>query len=287
MNIMATSKNKIVEVLAYAREVSIRHGHTRKYAKHLVALAIKQMMQLTDRELAVFLSENDIGKILNYKQHFNFTIFSKVRKESAQIIRELFELFAYQKTKAKQARLFAIDSTDIPAFSLKDKDARCGHRTPPKKEQNLIKNKEKTLFYGYKLHVIVDADTELPIAVTVATANRHDKKFFHLLYNKVKQLFGINPFNNVKLLADAAYDATDIYQELHYDNVKPVIAINGRGFYKSSIPKDPEYGRRWAVERVFSRLKEVFGLAKNKFIGIGKVMVHAYACLIAYLIKYL
>ena len=35
-NMIATSKNKIVEVLAHAREVSIRHGHTRKYAKHLV-----------------------------------------------------------------------------------------------------------------------------------------------------------------------------------------------------------------------------------------------------------
>jgi len=46
---IATSKNKIVEVLAYAREVSIRHRRTRKYAKHLVALAIKQMMHLTDR----------------------------------------------------------------------------------------------------------------------------------------------------------------------------------------------------------------------------------------------
>jgi len=37
----------------------------------------------------------------------------------------------------------------------------------------------------------------------------------------------------------------------------------------------------------FSRLKEVFGLAKNRSIGIGEVMLHAYACLIAYLIKYL
>jgi len=35
---IATSKNKIVEVLAYAREVSIR-GHTRKYAKHLVLVS--------------------------------------------------------------------------------------------------------------------------------------------------------------------------------------------------------------------------------------------------------
>jgi len=54
---IATSKNKIVEVLAYAREVSIRRGHTRKYAKHLVALAIRQIMNLTDRELAEFLSK--------------------------------------------------------------------------------------------------------------------------------------------------------------------------------------------------------------------------------------
>jgi len=284
---MTTSKNKILEVLAYAREVSIRRGHTKRYAKHLVALAIKQIMHLTDRELAEFLSKSEIGRLLNYKQHFDFTIFSKVRKESAQIIKELFEILVYQKMKGKQARLFAIDSTDIPAFSLKDKDARCGHRTPSKKEQNLIKNKEKTLFYGYKLHAITDADTELPIAVTVAPANRHDKKFFHFLYNKVKQLFRIGPFDNVKLLADAAYDATDIYQELHYDNVKPVIAINGRGFYKSSTPKDPEYGKRWAIERVFSRLKEVFGLSKNRLVGIDKVAVHIYSCLIAYLIKYL
>jgi len=85
-NMIATSKNKIVEVLAYAREVSIRHGHTRKYAKHLVALAIKQMMHLTDRELAEFLSESEIGRILNYKRQFNFTIFSKLRKEPTQIM---------------------------------------------------------------------------------------------------------------------------------------------------------------------------------------------------------
>ena len=54
-----------------------------------------------------------------------------------------------------------------------------------------------------------------------------------------------------------------IYKELHRNNVKPVIAINGRGFYKSSVPKDPEYGKRWAVERVFSHLKEGFWLSRN------------------------
>jgi len=49
---------------------------------------------------------------------------------------------------------------------------------------------------------------------------------------------------NPKFLADAAYGSTDIYQKLRQDNVKPVIAINRRGVYKSKIQKDPEYGKR-------------------------------------------
>jgi IS5 family transposase len=91
---------------------------------------------------------------------------------------------------------------------------------------------------------------------------------------------------DLKFLADAGYDSTDIYQELRHDNVKPVIAINGRGFYKSAVPKDPEYCKTWVVERVFSRLKEVFGLSRNRFVGIEKVAVHIYSRLIAYIIKY-
>ncbi len=53
------------------------------------------------------------------------------------------------------------------------------------------------------------------------------------------------------------------YRMSDHDNVKPLIAINGRGFYKSAVPKNPEYGKRSAVERMFSRLKEVFEVSKT------------------------
>ncbi|MGC9099032.1 MAG: transposase, partial [Candidatus Micrarchaeia archaeon] len=46
------------------------------------------------------------------------------------------------------------------------------------------------------------------------------------------------------------------------------------------------YGKRWAIERIFSRLKEIFGLARNRFVGIAKVTIFAFSCLIAYLVKY-
>jgi len=38
---IATSKNKIVEVLAYAREVSIRHGHTGSMPNTLILKFIR------------------------------------------------------------------------------------------------------------------------------------------------------------------------------------------------------------------------------------------------------
>ncbi len=279
-------KYKIPEVLAYARIVSKKNNHTGKYAKHIVALVIKQIMNLTDRGLTEFLSTNEIGRMLGYNTYFNYTIFSKVRRSSSKILKEFYEIMIYQKMKGKQVRLAAIDSTDIQAFSSDDKDAKYGHRTPSKKEQRTLKDSSKTLFFGYKLHAVADAKTEIPIAVEIAPANHHDKTFFHRLYKIVKETFNIHMNPNTKFLADSGYDSTDIYRKLYRDNVKPLIAINGRGFYKSTIPKDPEYGRRWAVERMFSRLKEVFGLSKNRFVGIEKVSVHIYSCLIAYVIRY-
>ncbi|MEM0148046.1 MAG: hypothetical protein QXN16_01570 [Candidatus Micrarchaeaceae archaeon] len=65
-----------------------------------------------------------------------------------------------------------------------------------------------------------------------------------------------------------------------------MIAINDRGFCKSSMPNDKDYGKKVSVGRVFSRLKEVFGLVKNWFVGMKKVAMYICACAIAYVVKY-
>lgn len=274
-------------VLATARTIVRERGHTAKYAKHLTALVIRQWNRLnSDKELRDFLSKNLVGRILGYKTKFDHTIFSKVRRCAGQMMKELFDILSYVFLKDKTVRLIAQDSTDIPAYSKKDGDARFGHRTPSKKEQIASKNREKSFVFGYKLHLSADAERDMPSAVEIAPANRNDKKFFHRLYGSVKSRFKVHLNYDAKCLLDAAYDSTDIYEELHYDGVKPLIAINGRGFYKSRIPKDPEYGKRWSVERIFSRLKEVLGLSKNRFVGVERVSVHIYSCLIAYVCKY-
>jgi hypothetical protein len=49
-------------------------------------------------------------------------------------------------------------------------------------------------------------------------------------------------------------------QTLRYDNVIPLIAQNGRRFRKSEEPRDKDYKKRWAIERIFARLNELFAL---------------------------
>ena len=280
-------KIKILEVWSIAHVVVQKYRHTKKFAKQIIALVIKEDKNFSDEKLAKFLGEDPIGKILGYSKTPHPSVFSKVRKRSdTRILQEVYEWFLQDKMKEKQVHLIAQDSTDISAYSKDDKDARFGHKTPSKKEQIASKSTKKSFVFGYKLHVIADVETEIPIALEIAPANRNDKIFFHELYNTVKERFAVHMKPNAKFLADAAYDSTDIYQELHYDGVKPLIVVNGRGHYKSSKPKDKEYGKRWAIERIFSRLKEVFGLAKNRFIGIKKVTMHIYSCILAYLLRY-
>ena len=280
-------KNKIPEVWSIARVVVQKYGHTKKFAKQIIALVIKEDKNFSDEKLAKFLGEDPIGKILGYSKTPHPSVFSKVRKRAdPRIFQEVFEWLMQNRMKGKHIHLIAQDSTDISAYSKYDKDARLGHRTPSKKEQIASKSTKKSFVFGYKLHAIADVETEMPIAVEIASANKHDKTFFHRLYGIAKDSFHVHINYNPKFLADAAFDATDIYQELHYDNVKPLIAGNGRGHYKSQKPEDKDYRKRWSIERVFSRLKEVFYLAKNRFIGIKKVAIHIYSCIIAYVLRY-
>lgn len=279
-------KNKIVEVLAAARVIVQKFGHRKKFAKHVVAFVIKQYENLKDIKLVEFLGKDPIGKILGYKSRPNETTFSKVRERmEPEILQQLQIWIVSELLKGKQLKLIAQDSTDVVAYSEKDKEAKWGHRTPSRKEQLLYKSgSEKDFFYGYKPHMIVDAETDMPIAVEVIPANTNDRKLFNPLYSKVKEIAILQ--YGCKFLADAQYHSSKIRTALRNDSNIPVIPFAGNRWQKTESPKDPDYGKRWAVERVFSRLKEVFGLENNRFFGLKKVRIHVFSCVLAYLLRY-
>jgi Transposase DDE domain len=279
-------KNKIHEVMAYARVLVQQFGHTKKFAKHVVAFAIKQLKGIqTDIKLIEFVSTDPIGKEIGYNYEPESSIFSKVRERlDPEIIGEMITAITTIKYKNTIVDKIGQDSTDVDAYSRKDKDAKWGKRTIPKSRQ--INSKEKVEnFFGYKLHLIGDLDREIPLSISVISGNRNDKITFPGLFSDTKRKFRLKL--GAKFIADAQYYSSKIRRELRDRGLIPVIPVSGNQYHKTENPKDPDYGKRWSLEHIFSRLKEMFNMRKNRFIGLKKVKIFVYSCVLAYLIEYL
>ena len=247
-------------------------------------------MCCSDRELPDKLEEYNLLNELDYKKKPHYSVFSKVRKLiGSEAINKIFQFIIqqYYKDRRKIVRLIAIDSTFIQTYSKQDKGARYGYVTTPKRDQYKNK-KQKSLKQGYKQHTIYDVETDIPLYTKILPANIHDSQVFEILFEYVKQNFNIAI--NAKFLAESVYDSTKIYEILRYYNITPAIAENGRGHYKSKKPKDLEYGKRWAIERFFSKIKRIkrkLNLLNNRFFGLERVSFHVNTVLLAYLIRYI
>ena len=284
-------RNIIPTFVGYTSEVSRNLGHWYEkgtmYAKHIVGLALGSIFRCSDRELPDELESRGLLKPLRYKNSPNSSIFSKVRKEvGEEKIGRTAELIIHELYRGKFISLMAIDSTFMPYYFDKDPDADFGYATLKRKEQEILKEKtQKGIKKGYKLHVIYDVDTGIPLYWIVLPANIHDKDAFKTLFDYVRTHFKFA--HNAKFLADSAYDSRDVRFMLRENRIIPVIAINGRGHYKSSKPKDRDYRKRGAVERFFSILKMKLSLLNVRVKGLQKVTAHANSCIFGYLLKYI
>lgn len=279
-------KNKIQEVYAIARVLVQKYGHTRKFAKHIVAFAIKQLKGfLTDAKLIDFVSTDPIGREIGYDHRPDPSIFSKVRKRmDPEMVGDVITAITTTKYRDTVVGRIVEDSTDVDAYSRKDVDARWGKRTIPKKRQSVKKERVED-FFGYKLHAVADADRDVPLSIGVISGNRNDKIMFPYLFSGTRHNFRLKL--GAKFIADAQYSSHKIRNELRSNELVPVIPISGNMYMKTVDPKDPDYGKRWSIERIFSRLKEMFNMGKNRFIGLKRVKIHIYSCVLAYLIEYL
>ncbi|MBX5321828.1 MAG: transposase [Candidatus Bathyarchaeia archaeon] len=159
-----------------------------------------------------------------------------------------------------------------------DPDAKWGYSTT------------KEWVFGYKVHLVCDAELELPLAFTVTPANVYDNQECFTLLSKIAK--GGIKFEYV--IADAGYDTKDNYYLIsHIYHAVPIIAMNRRNLKKSTrefesylpIKRDTDlwkslYQKRGAVERVFSRLKEELALKMVKVRGINNMKTHVATSLI-------
>lgn len=83
-------------------------------------------------------------------------------------------------------------------------------------------------WYGYKIHVALDTQSEMPVAFWVVSANVHDKTVFLPLLRLLKEKLPGLHFRFY--IADEAYDSRDIYEAVRNEfHAQAIIPLNLRG----------------------------------------------------------
>lgn len=213
-------------------------------------------------------NDKELQKLCGFRKTPCKSAYCKARKRMTLAGLEFFFVFLVSKAREiglAKGRIVAVDSTDFEAYSnprrepekISDKCAQWGY------------SKTKGFVFGYKAHIACDAEAELPLAVIVLPANEHDSTGFFPLFGKLAKHFKAI----WKLLADCAYDSLDIRKTLH--GIEALIARNGRGNFESENPKDPDFRKRTAIERLNSRSKIELGLDNLKMRGLWSATFHA------------
>ena len=165
-----------------------------------------------------------------------------------------------------------------------------GKRTDPDGDWAVKKNSNgvREFTFGFKLHLAVDCETELPIAANVSAGNVHDSQRATNLLREAQTAY--SRFSPEHVLADSAYTSRKIDHHIKkLYGAQPVIQTNPAHKRRSEKAAPIEalpgwkalYAQRGAVERAFSRLKGQHALNNIRLRRLAKVTVHCYLSVIA------
>jgi len=161
-----------------------------------------------------------------------------------------------------------IDATGVEAQSS-DPDAAWGYVS------------KEGLIYGYKVHLIADYNSELPIEFRITPANMHENAMFKPLLKAAKE-------KGVKVswvAGDAIHDNRETRSFLKSIGSRAFIDHNPRRAGKRKARPMSKTCRRMkaSVERVFSRAKELLGMDRIRVRGFDSVSIHVHIVFIAML----
>jgi hypothetical protein len=189
----------------------------------------------------------------------------------------------------------ALDASDMPAWAngqrfvrkggplrerYSDPDASWGHRSA-------VSTRGHGGFYGYKLHLAVCTETELPVAWEVRTARDQESPVALPLLDQAMRR-GVSPLT---VAMDKGYDQAFVYEGCVERGCLPVIPLRkvkggGPARLAPVIGRDTEeftvrYRGRSSVERAFGRLKHHRGLSALRARRLARVQLHAELAVLA------
>lgn len=166
----------------------------------------------------------------------------------------------------------AVDSTTVPTYANPGREVK----SDPDATWTRKPNSQRKLawHYGYRLHLVCDANHELPVHAEVKTANLNDSPTLVPLVATAAERLGMPPD---AVSADAGYDSNRNVEGILALGAQPVIKRVARrttsGRWQKRHPRLEidqgssewlnAYSRRASVERVFARLKSHRTLSRH------------------------
>ena len=254
-------------------------------AKHLLNI-------LSDRRLALRLKhDRKVARACGFHRrtpsHGLFTQFRHRLGEETylRIFNQLTRILIESGTLI--GKVVAVDSTHIEAYSGRAMDNRVGRSDPEAR----VGRGRRGFILGYRVHTVCCADSELPIAFTVAPCNENDKLHFEPLLEKVHRL-GVR-FKAV--LADAQYNSENVRNATEWLGAEPIIPVRRDSVVKDALRVGRDFvakgarrvvrlfRKRWSIERLFGRAKEWLLLDGLRVRGLTQVSIHVSLSLISML----
>lgn len=243
-----------------------RHGHD--YQMIFKYLLIKQACCLTYRDLSSTTGIHHSTLVKVRKAFAKKDVFAKFFRH---LVRELIV------RGAVSCEYVAIDGSFVETYSK-----RC-------EEGSAYWGKCQA--HGFKLHALVDAASELPVALVITDGKVHDSQLLVPLCQKLSR-YHLKPSY---VICDKAYDSDDlvsfIVKKLGAYASIPVRAKHKQKELNLALKEQGRttdkviYRKRTSVERVFSYLKGRYNLGQEKMRGIGNFLINVFLSVICLLLE--
>jgi transposase len=247
----------------------------------LKAQLAKHLLQIpSDRRLALRLrKDRRLARACGFKRrtpsHGLFTQFRRrLGEEAYQLIfsrlaRTLIE------SGAMIGKVVAVDSTHIEAYSGRAMDNATGSSDPDAR----VGRGRRGFVLGYRVHTVCCADSELPIAFTVAPCNENDKLYFEPLLERTRGL-GV-AFKVV--VADSQISSENVRNAAEWLGAEPIIPVRRDSRVRRALRVGRDFvakGSRRVVKLFRKRARMLDGLRVR---GLAEAVIHVSLSLISML----
>jgi transposase len=189
------------------------------------ALIVKRLQQIpSERELCRRLWKDDILRELcdveAEQNPYHPSQLSRFKKRvgTRRLQRIMNKLLEELLTRGViDGETVVLDTTFVKAYSRRDPLENSRGKSDP---ETRVGRNGKTYDLGYKLHVAIDAKSELPLAVIAASANENEKKHAPTLIRKALKT---TKQRTKTLVADSQFSSRKLREQLATHGVKAVI----------------------------------------------------------------